>query len=339
MTIRSTGFCSLLAVAVIAVSMSGCQQLQAVFATRPSENMPAYKPVDVQFVKQNWSPEQRAWFYHAGQGTELLPYKWFLALEQPKIKVFGTVPKFADSAYLARFGFLPDAANPQNPDGLPVGFARDTVIDPNSGHSVEVVGLSCAACHTGQLEYQGKGIRIDGGSATVDLASFQTELGYAVAFTDKIPFRFDRFARAVLGDNASDDAKAKLRQEFEAFLNAGLAEKNEADKLKLYQAVAGFGRTDALGRIGNYVFGTELDNANLRVANAPANFPPLWYTSWFAWVQYNASIQQPMVRNIGEALGVRARVNLTDPAKLYRSTVNVKEPMGDGKPARRANRI
>jgi hypothetical protein len=72
------------------------------------------------------------------------------------------------------------------------------------------------------------------------------------------------------------------------------------------------------------VFGTELDNTNLRVADAPANFPPLWYTSWFAWVQYNASIQQPMVRNIGEALGVRARVNLTDTSKLYRSTVHVK---------------
>jgi hypothetical protein len=33
-----------------------------------------------------------------------------------------------------------------------------------------------------------QGIRIDGGSATADLASFQTELGYAVAFADKIPF-------------------------------------------------------------------------------------------------------------------------------------------------------
>jgi mono/diheme cytochrome c family protein len=31
-----------------------------------------------------------------------------------------------------------------------------------------------------------------------------------------------------------------------------------------------------------------------------------------------------MVRNIGEALGVRARVDLTDPDKLYRSTVNVR---------------
>ncbi len=322
MTIRSTSVVVLLA--ILLVTMTGCQQLQAVFGARPSENMPSYKPVEVQFAQQNWSPAQRAWFYHAPQGTELLPYRWFLALEQPKLKMFGQVPKFSDTAYLAGFGFLPDSAGPQNPDGLPLGFAKDTITDVKTGERIEVVGLTCAACHTGQLEYQGKGIRIDGGSANVDLASFQTELGYAVAFTDKIPFRFDRFARAVLGDNASDDAKRKLRQEFEAFLNAGLAEKNAADAGKLYQAAGGFGRTDALGRIGNYVFGTELDNANLRAANAPANFPPLWYTSWFAWVQYNASIQQPMVRNIGEALGVRARVNLTDPARLYQSTVNVK---------------
>jgi len=324
MTIRSASAAAWLAILSLTITLTGCQQLQAIFGTRPSENMPAYKPVEVQFAKQNWSPDQRVWFYHTAQGTELLPYQWFLALEQPKIQAFGTVPRFADTDYLARFGFLPDSAGPQNPDGLPVGFAKETIIDVNTGQSVEVVGLTCAACHTGQLEYKGKGVRLDGGSATLDLASFQTELGYAVAFTDKIPFRFDRFARAVLGDDASDDDKRKLRQEFEAFLNAGLAEKKAADEGKLYQAAGGFGRTDALGRIGNYVFGTELDNANLRVANAPANFPPLWYTSWFGWVQYNASIQQPMVRNIGEALGVRARVNLTDPAKLYRSTVNVK---------------
>jgi cytochrome c5 len=325
MIIRPKRLLWLLALAVCcAIVIVGRSQLQAIFVTRPSENMPAYRPVEVRFGSQNWSPDQRAWFYHTAQGTELLPYKWFLALEQPKLKLFGAVPKFSDTAYLARFGFLPDAAGPQNPDSLPVGFAKDTVVDPRSGETVDVVGLTCAACHTGQVEYKGKGIRIDGGSATVDMASFQAELGYAVAFADKIPFRFDRFARAVLGANAPDDARSKLRQDFEAFLNTGLAEKNAADVGKLYEAAGGFGRTDALGRIGNYVFGTELNNANLRVADAPANFPPIWYTSWFAWVQYNASIQQPMVRNIGEAIGVRARVDLTDPGMLYRSTVNVK---------------
>jgi mono/diheme cytochrome c family protein len=315
----------LLSLGSATLPLTGCKQLKAVLAPRPSENMPAYKPVDVHFQDQNWSQDQREWFYHTTQGTELVPYKWFLALEQPKLKLFGTVPKFSDTEYLARFGFLPDAANPGNPDGLPVGFAKSTITDPHTGETLDVVGLSCAACHTGQLDYRGKGIRIDGGSAGVDLASFQTELGYAVAFTDKVPFRFDRFARAVLGDDASVEAKQKLRQDFEAFLNTGLAESNAADAGKLYAAAGGFGRTDALGRIGDYVFGTEMNStANLQVADAPVKLPPLWYTSWFSRVQYNDSIQQPMVRNIGEAMGVRARVNLTDPSKLYQSTVNVK---------------
>lgn len=324
MIIRPRTICCLFAVSAATIFFTGCQDIKAVLGDRASAHMPEYKPVQVEFASQNWSPEQRAQYYHLGQGTELVPYKWFLALEQPKLNLFGSVPRFAESTYLAGFGFLPDGAGPQNPDGLPVGFAKDTVKDPFSGETVEVIGLTCSACHTGQLESNGKGYRVEGGSATVDLASFQTELGYAMAFTDKIPGRFDRFAKLVLGEHASDEDKTKLRQQFQVVLNQGLEEQKLADQGKLYDRVAGFGRTDALGRIGNYVFGTELNNANLRVANAPANFPPVWYTSWFGWVQYNGSIQQPMVRNIGEALGVRARVNLKDPSKLFQSTVNVK---------------
>src|SRR6185312_14044953 len=78
---RSPRVLYLVAVVVITISMSGCKQLHQVFGSRPSANMPAYKPVDVQFVQQNWTADQRAWFYHSAQGTELLPYKWFMALE------------------------------------------------------------------------------------------------------------------------------------------------------------------------------------------------------------------------------------------------------------------
>ena len=144
MTMRSRRLYFVMAVAIAAIPSTGCKQLQAVFAPRPSEHMPAYKPVDVQTISQNWSPDERKWFYHASQGTELVPYKWFLALEQPHIKVFGPVPKFSDPSYLARFGFLPDPANPHNQGDLPVGFAVDTVVDPNSNQAVEVVGLTCA---------------------------------------------------------------------------------------------------------------------------------------------------------------------------------------------------
>jgi hypothetical protein len=43
------------------------------------------------------------------------------------------------------------------------------------------------------------------------------------------------------------------------------------------------------------------------------HYPHIWDSSWFDWVQYNASIEQPMVRNAGEALGVSARINLITP--------------------------
>ena len=79
----------------------------------------------------------------------------------------------------------------------------------------------------------------------------------------------------------------------------------------------------ALSLIGNRVFGL-LDPGNIVAAGAPVNFPHLWDTSWFDWVQYNGSIRMVMVRNIGEALGVGSRTNLTpgDP-RLLETTVNV----------------
>ncbi len=326
MTIRRA--CSALLLIIAMISLTGCQKLAPLaklFESRPGQHLPPYRPVtNVSMPGQNWQPGQRDWFYHTGQGTILMPYKWFLALEQPKFTLFSAAPKFSDTAYLARFGFLPDAANAQNPDGFPVGFARNIVTMPASGKSEEIVGFTCAACHTGQVEYQGKAMRIDGGASAVDLDTLQIELGYAVAYTAMLPGRYGRFEKAVLGENATDEAKQELKKAFDAGLAMGKTEGDLTEKLKLLPIRSGFGRTDALGRIGNFVFGTELDPQNYRVANAPVSVPPLWYTSWFAWVQYNNSIQQPMARNIGEAMGVRARVNLTDPQRLYQSTINVK---------------
>jgi hypothetical protein len=42
------------------------------------------------------------------------------------------------------------------------------------------------------------------------------------------------------------------------------------------------------------------------------------------WVQYNGSIQQPMGRNVGEALGVRSRINLIGyPGTQFQNTIRV----------------
>jgi len=97
-------------------------------------------------------------------------------------------------------------------------------------------------------------------------------------------------------------------------------------KLKnLYPTEEGFGRLDALGRGGNLVLATAVgDERNLVVANAPVSFPHLWGTPSFDWVQWNGSIQQPMARNIGEALGVNTPVTLKgDPADIFKSEVKI----------------
>ena len=89
-------------------------------------------------------------FYHMAQGSELLPYAWFLALEQPRFTITGA-PLFKDDSYLQGFGFIPDSAYEQNPDALPVGFARDDrFVDPYTGQKNVVLGITCAACHTGE---------------------------------------------------------------------------------------------------------------------------------------------------------------------------------------------
>src|SRR5580692_8113365 len=70
-------------------------------------------------VEQGWDDTQRQQFYTTTQGSQLIPLAWFLALERP-----GSEELFV-ADQLSRFGFLPNAKNAMNPDGLPVGFAED----------------------------------------------------------------------------------------------------------------------------------------------------------------------------------------------------------------------
>jgi hypothetical protein len=208
------------------------------------------------------------------------------------------------------FGFIPDSPYLQNPDGLPVGFARDDhFIDPNTGQTNVVLGITCAACHTGELFFGGKAIRIDAGPSLIDLQKFTEALGLAVTWTYYDPIRFHRFADRLLGPNHSHADQVLLRRALKYYLDTSFTE-FKANR-HLFPTPEGYGRTDALARIGNFVFGTELNNnKNLVIGDGPVNFPPVWDASWMDWVQYNGSIQQPMGRNVGEALGVRSRINL-----------------------------
>jgi uncharacterized protein (DUF2235 family) len=281
------------------------------------------RPNNVVWLDQHWTESQRHQYYHTPQGSELMPYAWFLALEQPRISITGA-PLFKDDSYLQGFGFIPDSAYDQNPDALPVGFARDDgFVDPYTGQKNVVLGITCAACHTGEIFYGDKAVRIDAGPSLIDLQKFTEALGLAVTWTYYDPLRFRRFSHRVLGPNSSHADRVLLKQALKYYLDTSFTELKA--NLHLFPTPEGYGRTDALARIGNFVFGTELNNRkNLVVGDGPVNFPPIWDASWMDWVQYNGSIQQPMGRNVGEALGVRSRINLLGyPGAQLQNTIRV----------------
>ena len=269
-------------------------------------NLPLFsKPQQVHYLDQ-WSEQARQTYYYTPQGTTVkgLRYEWFTALELPFSQ-----DKLARPDYLARFGFLTDPQqrpSTLNPGNLPVGFARHA--DDETG--AQYLDISCAACHTGELRYQGQAIRIDGGAALHSLAStvptlrgggFGQALGMSMAFTYYNPVKFNRFAREVLGDNY-DSGKQQLRQDFKAVLDRLLDTAMNDWHRGLYPTEEGFGRTDAFGRIANSVFGDGIDASNYRVANAPVNYPQVWDIWKFDWVQWNGSAMQPMARNIMDAM-------------------------------------
>ena len=101
-----------------------------------------------------------------------------------------------------------------------------------------------------------------------------------------------------------------LRKALRATICGHVASGQNSPLRQLYPVHEGFGRTDALGRIGNTVFGDHLSAANYQVGDAPVSYPYLWNIWKFDWVQYNGSVSQPLARNVGEALGVGAIVPL-----------------------------
>ena len=190
------------------------------------------------YLNQGWTRAQSLWFYNTTQGSGLMPYDFFLSLEQ------------ADSQELLRsnhnidkYRYLPQRATPFNPDALPVGFVKDTY------KGRDYMGYTCAACHTGQVNYKDTAIRIDGGPAMADMPAFLTSIQKAMEATLKDPDKKQRFVASVLAlKNDYDTADEVL---------AGLDESRKT--IQLYNIINyshleyGYGRLDAFGRIYNRV--------------------------------------------------------------------------------------
>lgn len=360
----------IVALIVFVIAGVGIQKVKA-FVDPP---LPSPQPVrEARWLDQGWSESDRYWYHHATQGTSTLPipYVWFVALARPKI-LPGKETLFISDGYMQKLGFIPSPpsgggeAGPAggrekaygykariggvpadasiesnrglNPAGMPVGFAITKAYrDPTTGKMLpDQVGLTCAACHTGHLEYNGVSLRIDGGNAATSLSQLTTALGGALLLTDVLPWRFSAFADRVLGPQATKAQRQQLHADLKTAIKTLVAAAKATSAIDKRDGVPeGFNRLDALNRIGNQVFYANLlpvksatfdPLVNYAAPNAPVKYPHLWNTPWFNWAQYDASIGQPAIRNVGEAMGVQARVNMTtydQPHKLWDSSVPV----------------
>lgn len=353
---------------------------------------------------------------HLSQGSELFPYDIFTMIEQPD-----SDRMFTDN--LERYGLIPDAQDEvENPLGLPIGLS----VAQNKGAPLRGVGMTCSACHSGQIEYNGRKRLIPGAPGMFNPDSFFYDLASATEQTLQEPAKRHRFlkryferklklddlpfsafenevAMAAAGeferlvidhvDKIIDDEIRRIDEHLERDRDSGrfdvmngradeLEEAAEADspsrrlkadpRLKAARKVAplllanapedydrpsnrklggalddfaadlrilitslrfienyasvrnratslpGHGRVDAFGKVRNQVLPLAFGKVVERPTTAPVSFPHIWGTRPIRWLHWNGNTDSVMQRNVLEALGSGAMVEL----ERYETTVN-----------------
>jgi hypothetical protein len=287
------GTATLLALPFFRACLFGLFLLEPAFA-QPSGD-------DVIYLDQGWSQADRQWYYQVSQGSEVMSYDIFLNLEVP-----GSQELFRSDANSDRYGLTTQPANPQNPDALPVGLTKTVVTEGR--WKGEHIGLTCAACHNTQLNYQGKKIRIDGAPANkFDLMAYVYALDDALQATLNDPAKFDRLA-ARLGASTGD-AKGELRKRFE--IDAGRVHDYRTRTL-VTPSPWGPARMDAIGLIVNRLVSVQPNiPENWSTPLAPTKPPFLWNAPQGSWTQWRAVQQDPINRNLTETMGVFMPLDLT----------------------------
>ena len=218
----------------------------------------------VRYLDQGWGAGESLWFYTTSQGSDLVPYDFFLTLETA-----GSNTPFHSAENIKRWRYLPQNATKRNPDALPVGFVKDEY------KGREYLGFSCAACHTGQVNYKGTALRIDGGPAVSDMDTFMHDLAAAINATAQIDDAghcaadiCTRFVKAVL-------ARGKYKSETEVTADLTKYKLRVAAYTQINHSTApyGYARLDAFGRIFNRVLEHVIQKKQL-ADMLPEIYPP-----------------------------------------------------------------
>jgi len=278
---------------------------------------------DQEILWQNWNEDERQKFWFTNQGSQIIPYDWFLSLEMPK-----STDLFKDKKNMDYLRYIPQSVTDMNPDELPIGFTKDLVwysgkslkgIKPSleglyvtykdhgdpvyEGISKEWLGLTCAACHTNQIEYNGRKIVIDGAPGMGDLEGLLERLVDSMEATLNDDDKFARFANKVLIQGKTE---AELKKDLATIINIRKAwnRRNSGDGLDY-----GYGRLDAINSILNEISAKALGiPGNRKPANAPVSYPFIWDAPHHDYIQWNGMVgndaKGALGRNVGEVLGV-----------------------------------
>ena len=268
-------------------------------------------------LDQGWKSKTIQKFWFTGQGSELIPRDWMRKLRRPNGDLFATPATFA------RYRYLPVLKTKYNEDGWPVGFA----VSKNPRSKVKWLGYTCAACHTGRVDYNRNSIILTGGATLANLSGLLGDLIETMQATVANNAAFERFALEVLG-YADRAARDRLRDEMASLADELLWRKNG-------MVDSGYGRLDAFGTIFNQVLANDLElPENERFADAPVSYPFIWDAPHMNRVQWNGAVSNsgpagPIGRNVAEAMGVFGRVDIDTSRKGgYRSSIHF-EALGD----------
>ena len=229
-----------------------------------------------QLLQNDWSDERRERYYQISQGSLVIPYSWYMALESRT----GT-QMFASPEVQARYGLLPDNNMSTTRIGWPVGIVKDRrdhmSIPSAKGKRNGRVFLR--RLPYGSTPVQGNALRIDGGQSFWGFEQWSGDLEISLILTSATPSKFERFCARVYGRNRClSNEKKMLRAQMKKYFNSDLILGGINELINhTYLTKEGFARTSALGRGVNGEFG-PLDYRNVNRNSGPVSYPPLWYT-------------------------------------------------------------
>jgi len=296
---------TLIALSAVALGVTGCSSLMYNNSFSNADDIQPIEPVDSTIkrisLEQAWDDKTKEQFWFTSQGSQIIPYSWFTWLE-----VADSKDLFRSSDHMSYLGYLPEPPSDLNPSGLPIGFAlnKDTKGDA-------WVGMTCSACHTNQLDYQGNKFLIEGAPTLANFVLFFDRLTEAMNATNTDEIKFQRFAKNVLAEQYSVANAAQLRLSF-TDMSIKIAQRQQVNALpsSLPKDFTSYARLDAFGNIQNEGTAFALhDLTNKNVPDAPVSYPFLWGTHQSDVVQWNASapntpVVGPLSRNMGEVVGV-----------------------------------